>query len=201
MIDKLKDFKSYSQAYQDWFALYMNEFKTDGYFLDLGCNQPFEGNNSALLESLGWKGILIDYQKSFVDLCSSQRKNKVLNIDLVQTNITDLLIENDAPNVIDYISIDLDNNAALSCIKNLNFDKFTIKCITFEHDAYALGDEMRKASREFLLSKGLIIACKDVTIFNGKQFEDWYVNPDLVDENIYKPIICENIEYDNIFNT
>jgi hypothetical protein len=200
MIDKLKNFKTYSQARQDLFALYINDFKPDGYFLDFGCNQPFEGNNSALLESLGWKGILVDYQQSFANFCAAHRKNKVLCLDLVKTNITEMLIENSAPNVIDYISIDLDNDAALSCIQNLNFDKFSVKCITFEHDAYALGGKMRKASREFLLSKGLVIVCKDVTIFNGKQFEDWYVNPNLISENIYKPLMSENIEFDKIFN-
>lgn len=200
MINKLKNFTTYSQASQDLFALYINNFKEDGYFLDLGCNQPFEGNNSALLESLGWKGILIDYQQFFVDFCLSKRKNKVLNADLIQTNITDILIENNAPNIIDYVSIDLDNHAALSCIQNLNFDKFKIKCMTFEHDAYSLGDEMRSISREFLLSKGLKIICKDVTIYNGKQFEDWYVDPELVEKDIYLPIMCENTEFNKIFN-
>ena len=190
---------SYSQASQDIFAIYINQFKTNGYFVDLGCNEPFVGSNSATLEEMGWTGILVDYQQSLVDKCNSIRKNKAICADLVKTNITDILIENNAPEIIDYLSMDLDDEAALPCIKNFNFDKFKIKCMTFEHDEYLRGDGMKNASREFLESKGLKPVCKDVTIFNGKSFEDWYVNPELVSEEIYKKIECERVEHSDIF--
>lgn len=189
---------SYSQASQDIFAIYINQFKTNGYFVDLGCNEPFLGSNSATLEEMGWTGILVDYQQSLVDKCNSIRKNKAICADLVKTNITDILIENNSPEIIDFLSMDLDDEAALPCIKNFNFNKYKIKCMTFEHDEYLRGNSMKNASREFLEQNGLVPVCKDVTIFGGKSFEDWYVNPELVSEEIYKKIECQHVEHSDI---
>lgn len=189
---------SNSQALQDIFAIYINQFKTDGYFVDLGCNEPISGNNSATLESMGWNGILVDYVESLVQKCNSIRKNKAIYANLINTSITDLLIQNNAPEIIDYLSMDLDYGAALPSIKSFDFNKFKIKCMTFEHDAYLNGDDMKNESREFLESKGMKIVCKDVTIFGGKSFEDWYVNPQLVSESVYSKIISDGEEYTSI---
>lgn len=192
--------KSLSQARQDLYALYINNFNTNGYFIDLGSNEPFIGNNSALLESIGWKGFMVDYNQGLVDKCNNHRKNPATCEDLNTTSVASLLQKFESPQIIDYLSMDLDDNAALPSIKTFDFNKYKIKCMTFEHDSYLRGNEMRDASREFLQKQGLTIVCHDVCIFGGKPFEDWYVNPELVPFEIWGQIICEKIEFNQIFN-
>ena len=52
--------KYFSKEGQDRFAHILIGNK--GKFLDLGCNHPYAGNNTAALEQLGWSGIVVDYQ-------------------------------------------------------------------------------------------------------------------------------------------
>ena len=44
-------FKSYSQFNQDLIVLRANNYKTDGYFVDIGANDVISGSNSYLLET------------------------------------------------------------------------------------------------------------------------------------------------------
>ncbi len=59
--------KSYSQFKED--AFIKNFFnKKKGFYIDVGCNQPFKHNNTFLLYKLGWSGINIDLSKINIDL-------------------------------------------------------------------------------------------------------------------------------------
>jgi hypothetical protein len=164
----------------------------------LGCNEPVKYNNTALLEQMGWKGILVDYDASLVNTCSQNRTNPCICVDLVKHNICDILKQSSAPNVIDYVSLDLDNGASLTCLENFDFKSFKVRCITFEHDAYTGDEHMRERSREIFRNNGLKLICKDVKVLDDKEFEDWYVDPTLVDESIYSPIMCESMHHEDI---
>jgi hypothetical protein len=192
--------KSFSQAKQDIFALYINNFKKGGYFIDLGCNEPFVCSNSYLLELAEWKGFLVDYNPDLVRKCQANRKNTAIHADLTKMDISTIMAQQLSPEIIDFVSMDLDDDAAWPCIQDFDFDKYKIKCMTFEHDAYLRGNKMRDLSRDFLTGKGLKMVCADVTIFGGKSFEDWYVNPELVSQEVYEKIICEKVEFSDIFN-
>jgi FkbM family methyltransferase len=53
--------KSASQNYQDIWALYENNFKRDGYFVEFGATNGVDSSNTVLLEKqYGWKGILAE---------------------------------------------------------------------------------------------------------------------------------------------
>lgn len=190
---------SNSQAAQDIFALYINKFKRKGFFLDIGCGKPFSNNNTALLESIGWSGVLIDYDEKLINICKEKRKSKTVLADLSKENLNTILNKNKVPKIIDYVSVDLDSYLTLDCIKKINFKRRKIRCMTFEHDYYLNKDSMRDESRNFLESVGLKIICKDVKISRYSNFEDWYVDPYLVDENIYNEIIYDNVHYSKIF--
>ena len=99
------------------------------------------------------------------------------------------------------LSLDLDYGSAWECIKRWDFSKYKIKAITFEHDYYdgQSGVNLRRDSREFLKQNGMLMVCSDVTISNGKSFEDWHVNPDLVPKENYESIMAANREYSDIF--
>tara|TARA_B100000579_G_C22751710_1_gene814362 strand:+ start:494 stop:1225 length:732 start_codon:yes stop_codon:yes gene_type:complete len=59
--------KSYSQFEEDTF---IKKFfsKKKGFYIDIGCNQPFINNNTFLLYKSGWSGINIDLSKINIDL-------------------------------------------------------------------------------------------------------------------------------------
>jgi hypothetical protein len=189
---------SNSQASQDVFAAHINQYSTNGYFLDLGCNEPVKYNNTALLEQMGWSGILVDYDPNLVNLCSQKRASPAICADLTKENICDILNQNNAPNIIDYISLDLDHGASLTCLESFNFKSYKVRCITFEHDAYTGDEHMRTKSREIFKHNGLKLICKDVKVLDNKEFEDWYIDPTMVDESVYSPIICEGKHHQEI---
>jgi hypothetical protein len=70
--------------------------------------------------------------------------------------------------------------------------------MTFEHDFYSTKSSMKDESRKFLQSVGLTIVCKDVQVFRGSSFEDWYIDSNLVDKNIYEHILSDNLYYSEI---
>ena len=61
------------QAQQDKFVLKILKEKKDGYFLEIGSNDPVNINNTYVLEkNYNWKGIMVEYDASFL---SSYKKS------------------------------------------------------------------------------------------------------------------------------
>jgi FkbM family methyltransferase len=58
-------------------ALFFNN-KTDGYFVDVGANDPFLNSQSFHLEQMGWRGLLIEPLPNYCDLLKKHRTNKVI---------------------------------------------------------------------------------------------------------------------------
>ena len=187
--------QSFSQTHQDLFVFYMNRKKRNGTFLEIGSNHPIHHNNTYLLESqYQWKGIMIEYDRSFEPLYSIHRPNSVYEIkDATLVNYKELLEKNEFPPHIDYLQIDLDvNNRStlntLTILDNTVFDTYTFATVTFEHDIYS-GDfyNTRHTSREIFKKRGYELLFPDVQVFwegSYKPYEDWYVHPDLVDMDI-----------------
>lgn len=192
-----------SQAGQDIFAAYINEFKRDGYFLDLGANEPFTCNNTAILESeLGWRGILVDFLPNLVELCAASRKESVsLCADLEKKSVEEILTENNAPPKIDYLSLDIDyETPRIACLKSIDFQKRFVSCMTFEHDRYLIGDNIMNISRQILQDNNMVLLCPNVK-FNGWDFEDWYIHKDLAEDVRIKKIAASGADYRQIISS
>ena len=181
-----------SQALQDLFAIRVLKNKTNGTFVEIGSNHPIAGNNTYLMESkFNWKGLMIEYDRSFEQLYKDLRPNSIYRIgDARLVDYRGILDENQFPSNIDYLQIDLDvNNKStldtLVLLDNTCFDKYKFATITFEHDIYT-GNffNTREISREIFKKRGYELVFPDVAVFfEGRHcpFEDWYVHPDLVD--------------------
>lgn len=189
------------QALQDKFVLAMRENKRDGWFLELGSQHPIENNNTYILESnYNWRGIMVEYDKSFLDSYKTHRRNSFHVIDDARTiDYRSLFDENKMPKSMDYLQIDLDvdNASTLHTLFKIDeqlLDEYKFATITFEHDFYAsdldydIWAVTRKRSREVFQRRGYVLMFPDIrlpsnTSYRGKQcgaFEDWYVHPDLV---------------------
>jgi hypothetical protein len=198
--------ESFSQVGQDLFILQCLNKKEQGTFLEIGSNHPIQINNTYLLESkYNWRGIMIDYDNTYINLYTQHRplSTYIIN-DATQINYKLELGKNNMPYNIDYLQIDLEviNNSTLQTLQAINnqiMDYYKFATITFEHDYYA-GDyfNTRAESRKIFKDRGYVLVFPDV-MNNGNQFEDWYVHPNLVNMNYINRIKSEDsLEYTDI---
>ena len=200
------------QVLQDKFVVSVLKNKQNGFFLEIGSNHPIVHNNTYLLETkYNWSGLMVEYDKTFKQLYDIHRPNSmyILN-DARKINYREFLDTNNFPLHIDYLQMDLDvdNKSTLDTFLLLNetvFDKYKFATITFEHDIYT-GNyfDTQTISRKILTERGYVLVFPNVSVFwqgSYKQFEDWYVHPDLVDMNYINSIISsDSLTYEQIKN-
>jgi len=192
---KFKDYqkidKNYSQCYQDMFVLSMLDGKKNGEYLEIGSADPYYGNNTALLEELGWTGLSLDIDEVFVNKFKEHRKNTVQLCDARNYDYSNLI------GVIDYLQIDCDPaSVTFDILTTIPFDKCDFKVITYEHDHYAdPNSKYRELSRLFLKSKGYKLVVRNIAPNDTACYEDWYVHPKYI-----KPSILDAM-YDESENT
>jgi len=172
------EFKFYSQATQDHFVqtlVYKLLNKQDvGYYLEIGAYHPTDLSNTYFFEkAYGWKGVSIDISNQFEAVWHALRTNLLLIEDATQVDYSAVLLP--FPQVIDYLSIDIDRNYD-DVLKKIPFHNYVFKVITIEHDFYRLGDLYRAKEREILSSLGYYLLCPNVSM-GGDFFEDWWIHP------------------------
>ena len=195
---------SYSQLNQDIFVDTVLQQRS-GFFIEAGCGDGYTLSNTLALEEIGWNGILIDIDKDLLEKCLKLRdKNSiVLELDLSLVSLKDILAAFNAPKIIDYLSIDIDDYS-LAPLVGFPFEEYNIKVITFENDAYRFGSQLKTPSRKFLKEKGFKLVCKNVGSVVLEEAnpvpyslaspqEDWYVNTNLVPEENWINITPELI--------
>jgi hypothetical protein len=185
----------YSQAAQDIFVLVALNGKKNGKFLDIGCSDPIVINNTYLLEKkFGWGGVQIDIDESLTNHCMSERNTKVICSDATKVDYEQLFEE---VGEIDYLSLDIDGQPTLDVLKKIPFKKFKIKVITFEHDSYRIGNQLKNESRDILESYGYLRLCSDVANENNI-YEDWYVDKNYVDVERLEILISDGKNWNEI---
>jgi hypothetical protein len=190
-----------SQAGQDVFVRHV--VGRQGTFLDLGSFRPTYHNNTRILDLEGWSGLSIDYQ-NFGEEFKQKRNTPFLHADVTTIDWTKIL--EDYPflkGTIDYISFDVDD-ATRPAFDRFPFDKIKFACMTIEHDQYRVGTELRDHLRQKLTSLGYVLLCADVVMPDTATekygaFEDWWVNPELVDMDRLEAIRSNGISYLEIF--
>ena len=180
--------KNYSQILQDIFVLSVLNGKKDGKFLEVGGANPFERNNTALLEqSFGWTGVSIELNPDFANEYVRARKNtKVLCTDALTVNYEQLMQEEFDTEIIDYLQLDIEpTRNTFEVLLSIPFDKYKFAVITYEHDYYVdISKSYRDKSRRYLQAIGYELLVTDLSPDGVSNFEDWWVHPDLVDEKI-----------------
>ena len=173
-----------SQIGQDKFVREVLKNKQNGFFIDIGCYRPITISNTFLLEiEDNWKGLGIDIRDFHEDddplksWASIRPNTKHIIGNAVSLDYEKLFNENNVPEIVDYLSLDIEPPDATSKVLfRLPLDSFKFRVITFETDEYrdANGAERAKKSREYLTSKGY----KYITSI--RQQDDFYIYPDLV---------------------
>jgi len=186
--------RNYSQAFQDMFILSLLNGKRNGLYLEIGAQEPFFQNNTALLETeYDWKGISIEIREDLCNMFRQQRKNSIICQDATTIDYTYLLDEFGKGNIFDYLQIDCEpSKTTFEILLMIPFEKYKFAIITYEHDHYVdMTNSYRNKSREYLESKGYKLVVTNVSANDFCPFEDWWYHPDLVSFEIVN--IMKNI--------
>jgi hypothetical protein len=174
-IDGLEINDLYAGGQQDIFVLCMLG-TSSGTFLDIGCREPLNHSNTALLEKYGWSGIGLDLQ-NYSDLWKKFRPlSNFVHANAILPDYEKLFEEYNLQDPIDYLSIDLDGRGiAFECLKKVLNSGYEFKVLTIEHDAYSGNVESDMLpQRELLLSKGYVL------VRPCDYIEDFWINPNYV---------------------
>jgi hypothetical protein len=177
--------KSNGQALQDMFILSILNGKENGLYLEIGAQEPFFQNNTAILETdFGWKGISIEIKEDLCNMFSQQRKNKILCADATTVDYSKLLKEFNSGTVFDFLQLDCEpSKTTFEVLLNIPFDEYKFAIIAYEHDHYVdMTGTYRNKSRNYLKAMGYELVVANVSQNENTPFEDWWVHPDLIDK-------------------
>ena len=180
--------RNYSETFQDMFAITMNKGKRDMKYLEIGGSEPVTCNNSYLLETkFVWTGLSIDYDENKTKMWDGVRSNKIICHDALKIDYELLLKEFSDERDYGYLQIDCEpSEHSFKILASIPFNEFKFATITFEHDyCEDLDDTYRTLSRKLLRSLGYVMVASNVSMIGTfAPFEDWYVHPDMIDQDI-----------------
>lgn len=191
--------KSRSQAHQESFVLNVLGEKTDGFYLELGAGWPTKNSNTYLLESeYNWSGISFENDPDRASNYNLVRKNKTLCEDAISFDYLNYFLSNNVPTQIDYLQMDIHPaEATLEALKALPTDQYRFSVITYEHNGYSNMNN-KIESQKILLDLGYKLVVDDLRYFSIA-FEDWWVDPLVVDYEQYKEFISKDINHKKLF--
>ncbi len=191
--------KSRSQAHQESFVLNVLNEKTNGFYLELGAGWPTKNSNTYLLESeYGWNGISFENDPVRAENYNSIRKNKTLCEDAISFDYLNYFLLNDVPTQVDYLQMDIHPaEATLEALKALPMDKYRFSVITYEHNGYS-NMSNKIESQKILSDLGYVLVVEDLKYFSIA-FEDWWIDPHVVEYKYYKDFISKNINHKKLF--
>lgn len=160
-----------------------------GGFLDVGACHPTALSNTFLLESLGWRGLLIDQDPNCEAAFKAQRVSPFLLADARAVDWPAALREHHLGMPVEYLSLDCDE-CTLDVAGRL-FSAVRFQVATVEHDAYRFGDGPRAAMRDMLDKLGYELVASNVCGSRSKDwpFEDWFVDPALVEPRRAREVV------------
>lgn len=182
---------NYSQALQDIFVLSVLDGKRNGTYLEIGADDGIGINNTYILETqYDWKGVAFEWIESACNRYISQRKNPCLCEDATKTDYSKLFIKYNFPKQIDFLQVDIEPaQQTLDALKSLPHDQYRFSVICFETSIYCEDIRIQNEQIELLESLGYVMIAKNVSNVGGDPFEDWWVDPTVVDMERLTPYI------------
>lgn len=183
--------KSYAQASQDeWVQSIIGD---KGWFVDVGAYDGVESSNTYALEKMGWRGLCIEPNREAFERLRANRDCLLSGYAISATDETlpfdgmsigsgppvdcrslaHLLDVVGAPPVIDYLSIDVEGHE-LAVLAGMDFDRWSVRLITVEHNEYLEGPTRKMAILDFLTARGFECVALDIVAPGYGCYESWY---------------------------
>lgn len=167
-----------SDAGQDYFAYQQcKQYARNGIdqtFIDVGSAWAQQSSNSFTLEQIGWRGLAIEIRPDFVAEWKAKRSSPLIISNALYVDWKPVLDSLNLGPVIDYLSVDLDDETEFIMLHQLFDAGFSFHAITIEHNRYSHGDFVRDAQRDLIQEYGYTLAYPDVKQSSGLEFEDWW---------------------------
>jgi len=172
---------------QEEFVLDLLDYKENGYYVELGAFHSTQGSNTYYLETdFSWTGISFEIEDDRREEFISNRINPCMG-DALDFDYLCYFSDNNFPNQIDYLQVDIDAGYDFDCrplgnhyttllgLISVPLNKYRFTIITFEHDTnmYFRNSGMRDAQRE-------ILDCLGYTLVRKESHEDWWVDPKVI---------------------
>lgn len=100
------------------------------------------------------------------------RRLRGTTYDVETVSLNDLLLEHNAPDVIDYISIDTEGSEAM-ILDAFDFDRWRFRVATIEHNF----EPQRETIHALMTQNGYVRLMEEFS-----QFDDWYIHPDIASQ-------------------
>lgn len=165
---------------QDLFVLVMSNGKIGGTYLEIGASHPeYLSNTKTLEDAYGWKGVGVDIDPIAVKSHEERRGNPCVLADATTLDYRETLEAHGLPLYVDYLSVDCEPAAnTLLALEKAIADGVRPGIITFEHEEYYEGTEVRDKSRELLKAHGYDLIASGVCVGPDLPFEDWWAHKD-----------------------
>lgn len=185
--------KSYSQAGQDRYVQTMLQGKRNGRYIEIGAFDPVNISNTFSLENeFSWSGFSLDIVPNFVDKFNSTRVNECFLADGTKFDyggkIKELWGDIDR---IDYPQVNCELvETTFNSLCAVPLDRYRFSVITFETEFYSSGRQYRDLSRSYLWNHGYFLVASNVNNIGGDPFEDWWIDPTVINSDVYEKIVC-----------
>ena len=186
-----------SEFKQDEIADKFLKGKRNGFFVDIGASYHDKWNNSYFFEKeRDYRGIAVELNTDFVAPWVEHRPNTVMyNEDATKVDYAKVLEDNNAPDFIDFLSIDIDPNTATweSLLKVMD-TKYTFGVIAVEvdHGGDLYNDperfSVRDPSRAYLVLRGYVLAAEIHANGGAYHVDDIWVHKSIYDYEVDKSI-------------
>lgn len=188
--------KSYSQAGQD---VWVHDLIGDtGFFVDIGAHDGIVHSNTYALEQLGWTGLCIEPNREVYEELHRNRtctttaflasdgpgsmafdgvRVAETGVQVVCAPLWFILEEADAPNTIDFLSIDVEGHE-LEVLAGMDFDRWKVRVATIEHNLYCDGPARKDAIAAVMVGHGFECYADDIVAPGYGEYESWWIHRD-----------------------
>lgn len=184
----------------------MLDYKKNGFYVEVGGYDSKSLSNTYVLETeYSWKGFALEIDETKASKYTYERSNPCIAADAITFDYLKAFEEFNAPKQIDYLQLDIEPAPnTLACLYKIPMN-YRYSVITFEHDLYADSQRhsvVKNSAREYLQGFGYKLVVSNVYApkNNPSPFEDWYVDPNVVNESVYKNFISENVRPQTLFS-
>ena len=197
---------SYSGGAQDLIINYFFKNKKKGFYIDVGCYHPYNGNNTKLLYDRGWSGINIDLDYHTIDFFNYVRKRDE-NINVAISEIEgekDLFFFHNRSAINSLSEIrkkgakeirKIQTKTLNSVIENSKFKNEKINLLSIDVEGHEI-EVLRSLNLNKYFPEMIVIEFLDRDILDNLEFHNQNINQ-ILNSEIYKYMIKNNYYFVN----